>query len=103
MSIFSSVSLARFSAVAWCVLSPKLLFALAIAVLLAGSGCSSGLRAQETLAPPSAGATAPAAVAAGKSGIHHYEYVFPDGACSCMTWTPAKVAFGMSSTPVMGT
>jgi DNA-binding beta-propeller fold protein YncE len=47
--------------------------------VLAASGCSSGVRAQGTTAQPAAGATAPAATAAGKSGVHHYEYVFPDG------------------------
>ena len=60
-------------------LSPKLLLLLAIASVLAASGCSSGVRAQGTTAQPAAGATAPAATAAGKSGVHHYEYVFPDG------------------------
>jgi DNA-binding beta-propeller fold protein YncE len=61
------------------VLSPKLVLPLAIASVLAASGCSSGVRAQGTTAQPAAGATAPAATAAGKSGVHHYEYVFPDG------------------------
>ena len=58
---------------------PKLLLLLAIASVLAGSGCSSGVRAQSTVAQPAVGARVPAAAAAGKSGVHHYEYVFPDG------------------------
>ena len=60
-------------------LSPKLALPLAIASVLAISGCSSGVRAQGTIAPPGPGTTAPAAAAAGSSGVHHYEYVFPDG------------------------
>ena len=58
---------------------PKLLLLLAIASVLAGSGCSSGVRAQSTVAQPAVGARVPAATTAGKSGVHHYEYVFPDG------------------------
>jgi DNA-binding beta-propeller fold protein YncE len=61
------------------VFSPKLALPLAIASVLAGSGCSSGVRAHSTIARPSVADTARAAAVAGKSGIHHYEYVFPDG------------------------
>jgi DNA-binding beta-propeller fold protein YncE len=53
---------------------------LAIASVLAASGCSSGVRAPGTIAQPSPGTSARAATVAGKSGVHHYEYVFPDGA-----------------------
>ncbi len=50
---------------------------LALAALLAGLGCSSGVRAQSTVAE-SATTFARAGTTAAK-GIHHYEYVFPDG------------------------
>ncbi len=49
--------------------------ALVIAYALVMLGCSSGVRAQSANAP-----AADAITAARKGGVHHYEYVFPDGA-----------------------
>jgi DNA-binding beta-propeller fold protein YncE len=55
----------------WLVVTVALALACAVAML----GCSSGVRAQSasTAAPPGG-------VTARKGGVHHYEYVFPDGA-----------------------
>jgi DNA-binding beta-propeller fold protein YncE len=55
-------------------LAPTLL---ALATLLAGLGCSSGVRAQSTLAESPTTSVRAGTTAA--KGTHHYEYVFPDG------------------------
>jgi DNA-binding beta-propeller fold protein YncE len=59
--------------------SRKLTLPLAIACVLAASGCSSGVGVHGTIARLSPGTAVPAATVAGRSGVHHYEYVFPDG------------------------
>lgn len=51
-------------------------FAIGLCNAVALVGCSSGVRAQRPA--PTATTAAPGALAGGR-GVHHYEYVFPDG------------------------
>jgi DNA-binding beta-propeller fold protein YncE len=52
-----------------------------LAALMIGFGCSSGVHAQSSTHDEHvAGSGAPAQAKAAASSVHHYEYVFPDGA-----------------------